>query len=222
LLNKTTPLTEKFNGCIFDFDGVIVDSEPVHAEAKRITLEHFNIKYPYEIFNDFKGRPDVAFFDFVSEKLTADKIQPGYLLSYKNDVYLNLFNDVKLIDGIIPFLNVIRNYFSQIGMATSATKHDLSLMMNKYDLHKYFDFIVTGEDTSKHKPDPEPFLKAISNAGKKASDILIIEDSPNGIIAGKSAGCFVIGITTSFSNEELLSAGADLVVSNYLELAEKL
>ena len=54
---------QDFEACIFDFDGAIIDSEPLHAEAKRLTLEYFRIPHPDEIFAQFKGRPDKAFFE---------------------------------------------------------------------------------------------------------------------------------------------------------------
>ena len=107
-------------------------------------------------------------------------------------------------------------------MATSATVNDLSLVFNKYEIKKYFDVIITGEDTIRHKPDPEPFFKALASTGKLASELFIIEDSPNGIIAGKAAGCFVAGITTSFNKEILKKAGADIIVNDFMGMAEKL
>jgi beta-phosphoglucomutase len=222
VFNNTAPLSEKYTGCLFDFDGVIVDSEPVHAEAKKITLDHFGIDYPESIFSDFKGRPDSVFFEYISEELSASKFLPGKLHAFKSEVYLELFNNVKLIDGIIPFLELSKFKFNTLGMATSATIHDLNLLLNKYNLSKYFSFIVTGDDTIKHKPYPEPFIKALALSGRSSSEIFIIEDSPNGIIAGKAAGCFVVGITTSFSKEILFTSGADIIVDDYMELAEKL
>jgi beta-phosphoglucomutase len=222
ILETLIPLSETYSGCIFDFDGVIVDSEPVHAEAKQITLNHFKIKYPETIFSDFKGRPDSVFFNYVSKHLTGDLQAEHELHSFKNKVYLDLFNNVKLIDGIVPFLELCRFKFSTLAMATSATVNDLNLVFNKYELKKYFDVIVTGEDTVRHKPDPEPFLQALAAAGKTSSELFIIEDSPNGIIAGKAAGCFVAGITTSFDKNVLKKAGADIIVNDFMGMAEKL
>lgn len=222
ILENITPLSEKFSGCIFDFDGVIVDSEPMHAEAKKVTLDHFNIEYPETIFSDFKGRPDSVFFTYVSGSLTGDRYSENELHSYKNKVYLDLFCNVKLIDGIVPFLELCKFKFSTMAMATSATVNDLNLVFDKYGLNTYFDIIISGDDTVKHKPDPEPFLRALTATEKTSSELFIIEDSPNGIIAGKAAGCFVAGITTSFDKEILKKAGADIIVNDFMGMAEKL
>jgi len=81
---------------------------------------------------------------------------------------------------------------------------------------------VTGDDTLRHKPDPEPYLKALVALRITGSDALVIEDSPNGIYAAKAANCDVIGLTTNFRPEELREAGADWVVASYAELVHAL
>jgi hypothetical protein len=79
--------------------------------------------------------------------------------------------------------------------------------------------VILGEETENHKPHPEPYLKALATLGKKASETVVIEDSPNGVISAKAAGCFVIGINTGFTLEELQRAGADHTGTTFKELA---
>jgi len=73
-----------------------------------------------------------------------------------------------------------------------------------------------------HKPNPEPYLKAMSKLGVTGSDTLVIEDSPNGILAAKSADCTIVAITTTFEADELRLAGADMVVASFAELEREL
>lgn len=81
-----------------------------------------------------------------------------------------------------------------------------------------FDLVITADDTSTHKPSPEPYLLALERTGSNKARTMIIEDSSYGIIAGKAAGCIVCGLTTSFDAAILKDAGADLTSDNYREL----
>lgn len=215
-------LKKDFHAFIFDFDGVVVDSEPLHAIAKRNTLDRFLIRYPPALFAEFKGRTDIDFFDYVSRELAQGKATSEELGAYKQKEYIKLFEDVSLVPGIQDFICFSRNQLKRLGLATSATGRDFSLAVKKYQLQTWFDVIITGDDTKNHKPDPEPFLKATSKLSVPADNILVIEDSPNGIKSAKSANCTVVAITTSFESNELYLAGADLVVKSYQELEQEL
>jgi beta-phosphoglucomutase len=212
----------EFEACIFDFDGVIIDSEPLHAEAKRVTLNHFLIPHSGNLFADFKGRPDSAFFQHVATEFANGRMTAHEMEAYKQAVYVQLFDDVPLVSGAIEFLAIARTHFQKLGLATSATRHDFELGARKYQLAKWFDTIVTGDDTARHKPDPEPYLKAMAALGVTSSAALVVEDSPNGIRAAKAAQCAVVGLTTNFPAGELHNAGADWVMASFTELSQAL
>lgn len=213
---------QDFEACIFDFDGVIIDSEPLHAEAKRVTLDHFRIQYPDKLFADFKGRPDSAFFNYVATQLAAGNTTAQEMDAYKRVVYLQLFENVPLVAGVQNFLAVARQSFRKLGLATSATRRDFGLAERKYQLAQWFDVIVTGDDTTRHKPDPEPYLKTLAALGVVGPTTLVIEDSPNGIQSAKLAQCRIAALTTAFPAQELYQAGADWVVTTFAELGREL
>jgi len=212
----------RFQACIFDFDGVIIDSEPLHARAKRTTLDNFQVKYPPTLFADFKGRTDKAFFEFVVNDLASMGVTAEEMDAYKRQVYLKLFENVPLVTGFQEFLPFAKRTFKKLGVASSATPRDFSLAAQKYQLQPWFDVIVTGGDTTKHKPDPEPYLKAMAMLSVAGSETLVIEDSPNGIQSSKSANCTVAAITTAFTPNELRLAGADMIVSSFAELEREI
>ena len=213
---------QDFEACIFDFDGVIIDSEPLHAEAKRITLDRFGVQYPDKLFMDFKGRPDSAFFNFVAIELAAGGETALELEAYKQAIYLELFENVPLVPGVQGFLVAARKSFRKIGLATSATRRNLGLAERKYQLAQWFDVIVTGDDTSRHKPDPEPYVKTMAALETSGLTTLVIEDSPNGIQSAKSAQCSIVALTTTFQAQELYKAGADLVATTFAGLGREL
>ena len=85
-----------------------------------------------------------------------------------------------------------------------------------------FDLVITEVDTALHKPHPDPYLKALEKLPSDILDCIVIEDSPNGIISAKKAGCYVYGLTSSFKGNELMKAGSDEIIENYSELMQKL
>jgi beta-phosphoglucomutase len=148
---------------IFDFDGVIVNSEPAHAAAKKLALTHYSINYEDQLFDRFKGIPDADFFKHVSAQLTKGAIPAVDLLDLKRKHYANLFPEINLVEGILTFISQTKEKGVRIAIASSTTRRDFLLIDEKYNLSRLFDVVVTGDDTLKHKPHPEPYLKAAAS-----------------------------------------------------------
>lgn len=204
-----------FQAVIFDLDGVIINSEELHARAKRRTLDRFDIQYSENIFDDFKGRPDLDFWSYVVHKLTGDTFSVSCLDGYKRIVYISLADEISLIPGVMEFIRQMRESFPRMALVSSATMPDFSIADQKFSLKTWFDQMILGEDTELHKPHPEPYLMALTRLGTKAPETIVIEDSPNGVKSAKAAGCCVLGIATGFATSELLAAGADHAAENF-------
>jgi beta-phosphoglucomutase len=185
-------------------------------------LDQFGIPHVESLFAKFKGHPDSAFFEHVATRLASRRATAGEMQAFKQNAYSRRFGDVPLVAGVLDFLAVARKSFPKLGLATSATRRDFELGARRYELVAWFDAIVTGDDTVRHKPDPEPYLKAMTALGVNSRSALVIEDSPNGIRAAKAAHCPVVGLMTTFGAEELRRAGADWVVASYAELTREL
>jgi beta-phosphoglucomutase len=203
----------------FDFDGVVIDSEPVHAKAKRLVLEKHRISYPDTIFDDYKGRPDDVFFAFVSENLSSERYSSETLYASKKDIFETIITELKLVDGFQKFLQKVKNKRLRTAMVSSTSVYSLNLVDSVFNITDMFDLIITEVDTDKHKPYPDPYLKALEKLPADVLNTIVIEDSPNGIISAKRAGCFVYGLTSSFSADKLREAGADIIVDSYDELS---
>ncbi|HJZ39084.1 MAG TPA: HAD family phosphatase [Bacteroidales bacterium] len=215
---KKSNMPAEFQTIIFDLDGVIINSEELHARAKRMTLNKYGIPYPETIFDDFKGRPDLDFWSYVMHELSDGTCSAAALDAYKRTVYFSISDELSLIPGVSEFIAITRKQFVRMGLVSSATLSDFSFAERKFAIRKWFDIIVLGEDTEQHKPHPEPYLKALSLLGPTPFPAVVIEDSPNGIRSAKAAGCHVFGITTSFTADELKTAGADRVVAGFPEI----
>ena len=111
---------------------------------------------------------------------------------------------------------------TRLGLTTSATRRDQERSFALFDLHAYFEVVVTREDVVHPKPDPEPYRITAERLDVAPAACLVIEDSLNGVLSARRAGCTVAGIATSFSTEQLLQAGARLAADNYEALADHL
>ncbi|MBN2814869.1 MAG: HAD family phosphatase [Bacteroidales bacterium] len=207
---------------LFDLDGVIIHSEALHARAKKTTLERYRIAYPEWLFDAYKGSPDLTFWQYVSGKLCGGRYTTEELDACKRKVYFGLVNELEAIPGVFDFLAWARGHFLKLGLVSSATLADLDLSDRKFGIRRWFDLTVLGEDTVCHKPFPEPYIKALTMLDVKGSSVMVIEDSPNGIKAAKTAGCYVTGITTGFDKALLQGAGADAVAGTFEEIRSML
>jgi len=205
-----------------DLDGVIIDSESLHARAKRETLVHFGIHHSETIFADFRGRPDSAFFAYVEADLAPGKYSAAALNEFKWDLYSKIADQVELIEGVERFVKICKERYDKLLLVTSARSRDVEVADRNLHFLSWFDGIIHGDHTTHHKPHPEPYLKAAEMAGMPATDMMVVEDSPNGIRSALAAGCRVVGITTSFPEAVLLEAGAHCVGNSYGDVARML
>jgi len=199
----------------FDFDGVVVDSEPIHAKTKELTLKAYGIEYPPEIFDQFKGIPENEFFIHVSEHLDPLHRPFGLLIKKRHECLAEMLPGMPFIDGVVDCIKLLKERGVMTVLVTSSKQMELD-NINKYlNFMHLFDHVVPAEATAKHKPNPDPYLKALEMVHTDACDVIVIEDSPNGIISGKSAGCRVFAITTSFPEVDLVKSGADMVFDDF-------
>lgn len=204
---------------LFDLDGVIVDSELLHVKALDLTCRHFGFVLLPEDIVRFKGvTEEQAARHFINDnKLTALKI--AEFIAYKSKLYTqSITQELELIEGAVDFIKFCRASGWRIGLTTSALPENVESVLQKFQLASCFEAVVSGGEVTHSKPHPEPYLKTAKKLDIEPQHCLVIEDSVNGVRSGKSAGCRVIGITTTFAADELHAAGADLVVNSFADI----
>lgn len=204
---------------LFDMDGVVVDSEKLHLQAMDLALKTFGIEISQAQLLEFVGRSDEAFFQYVYDEISKQE-SINTMLEEKNKQFDILHNDLQFVEGFSNFIKKVHALKLKTALVTSSSQYSVGRANEILNHTKLFDVVVCEESTTKHKPNPEPYLLGLSKTNSQASTSLVIEDSINGIIAGKAAGCTVIGLTTSFDKERLLKAGADYVANSYTEVEE--
>ena len=211
----TTQLKQK-KAVIFDMDGVVIDSEPLHERSSRIVLAQHNLEIQDEVFADFKGSTDRTILEYLIAENNLD-VGVEDLLKQKRSTYASLIDELQPIHGVISFINRISGDY-RLALTTSASRRNKELAFSKFNLHRFFEVVITSDDINNPKPDPEPYLETTTRLAIDPQDCVVIEDSFNGVRSASGAGCTVVGITTSFEKAALMDAGADYVISGYDEL----
>jgi HAD superfamily hydrolase (TIGR01509 family) len=204
---------------IFDMDGVIVDTEPVHRYAYFQHFEELNIEVSEEMYTSFTGFSTRNTFQRLKEQFGINE-EVEDLIQRKRSIFNDAFDtkeDLELLEGVE---NLIKDFYKngmQLIVASSASKVTIERVFNRFGLHQYFSHIVSGEDFPKSKPHPAIFEHAASLSIASKENCIVIEDSTNGIKAAKAAGIFCIGYNSIHSKGQDLTL-ADVVVSHFNEL----
>jgi beta-phosphoglucomutase len=211
---------------IFDFDGVISDSEPSHFAAYNKVLADFGIQIKKEeYYAEYLGFTDYEAFEDIQKRYKTNfkGLSLEQLVERKAEIFKELIGKGgHLIDGIAELIGQLKKNKIKIAINSGATAADIKIMLEDSGLADYFDVIVTADDVEKGKPDPEGYLLAlkklngISDAPIAAKQCVVIEDSHWGIVAAKKAGMKVVAVTNSYPAGELKEA--DMIIKSVKQL----
>ena len=180
---------------IFDFDGLIIDSESPEFEAWQELFAQYGRELGQELWADLVGRPPIHFdlygyfckhVDPVAdvEKLREDRRARVIALTVKQPI----------LPGVEEYLQAAVALGLKIGLASSSSRDHVHGHLHRLKLLHYFQSIRCFEDTEQHKPDPTPYLKVLEDLGVQAEEAIALEDSPNGVTAAKAAGIFCVAV----------------------------
>lgn len=205
---------------IFDMDGVIVDTEPVHHYAYNQHFKQLNIEVSPEMYASFTGNSTKNIFEKLKAQFDLkDDVQT--LVETKRTLFNDAFDnkeDLYLLNGVEDLIIDLHKNGMQLVLASSSAKVTINRIFNRFGLYNYFTHIVSGEDFPKSKPDPAIFIHAAYLSKTPIENCIVIEDSTNGIKAAKSAGIYCIGYD-SFNSKMQDYSLADKVISDFNELS---
>jgi mannitol-1-/sugar-/sorbitol-6-phosphatase len=203
---------------LLDLDGTLVDSEPKHCEAHRTFLATMGIQASDEVMFSNIGKGDRAFYAALMDRhgVTAE---PDEWVRRKTESLMRSYriDGLSLRPGARALLDAAFRDGLPCMVVTSAERRLCSLSLEVAGLAPRLPSRVCFEDTTKHKPDPAPYLLATRRLGVPPSRCLVIEDSAAGVRAGKAAGCTVVGFPGLVKREELFAAGADRCIASLEE-----
>jgi HAD superfamily hydrolase (TIGR01509 family) len=205
---------------IFDMDGVIVDTEPVHRYAYFKQFDELNITVTEDMYTSFTGFSTRNTFQKLKEVFVIEQ-EVEDLIQRKRTIFNDAFDskaDLELLEGVEHLIKELYQNGMQLILASSASKVTIERVFSRFKLHEYFTHVVSGEDFPKSKPHPAIFEHAASLSIAPKENCIVIEDSTNGIKAAKAAGIFCVGYNSIHSEAQDLSE-ADFVINHFNELS---
>ncbi len=181
---------------IFDMDGVLIDSEPIHVEIEKILFAKLEIDVTEAVHRSFMGASnEFMYTDLRSRFKLAESV--GELIErdelFRSD-YFNRLATIPVNDGLVSLLNQIKSAGLKLAVATSSSPEIANILLNKCEITPFFDAIVTTSEAGKSKPSPDVYLLAANKIGVLPENCIVFEDSPNGLLAAKSAGMYCVVI----------------------------
>jgi beta-phosphoglucomutase len=204
---------------IFDMDGVIVDTEPVHRYAYFQHFAELDIPVTEAMFTTFTGNSTRNVFQNLKTLFNLEQDVED-LIQRKRTIFNEAFDtkeDLELLEGVENLIKEFHQKGMQLILASSASKVTIERVFSRFKLHQYFTHIVSGEDFPKSKPDPAIFEYAASMSIAFKENCIVIEDSTNGVKAAKAAGIYCVGYNSIHSKLQDLSA-ADVVINHFNEI----
>ncbi|MFK5982094.1 MAG: HAD family hydrolase [Flavobacteriaceae bacterium] len=205
---------------LFDMDGVIVDTEPLHSKAYYKMFDAVNINVSEELYESFTGQATLPICKRLCEVFKLSE-SPEILVKLKRTFFKELFfNDpsLTLIEGV---LDLIKEYYQNgltLVLASSASMTTINNVFTRFNLDQYFVAKLSGADLKASKPHPEIFINAAKTSGFSTQECIVIEDSTNGIIAANKAGIYCVGFKSPNSKNQDYSK-ANKVISSFKEIA---
>ena len=196
-------------GVIFDMDGVIINSEPVHYEAYRQVLEELGCEeeYTYEIYQKTVGSTQYRVVEEIINRfgltLSVEEIQDRGL---KKQSEIFKTEGYPPVPGAVELIRKLHNAGLKLAVASSSVEALIEESIRGIGVTEYFDRMVSADTLDKPKPEPDVFLLAAQELGLSPDECIIIEDSENGVLAAKAAGIPCVGYINPDSGKQDLSA----------------
>ena len=210
----------------FDFNGVVIDDEPLHMKAYQEVLAAEGITLTDEAYLTMLGMDDATFVRTAYEragKSLSDETARAVIAREAASHRKMIEDELPLFPGVVTFIKAVARHY-QLGIVSMASRAGIDYVLERARLAKSFTVVVSAEDAHACKPDPCCYERALERLNEKrrearqlpllAGECLVIEDSPPGIQSGRAAGMRTLGVTNTVSEEALRTAGADVVTTN--------
>ena len=219
-------LLKMIRAIFFDFNGVIIDDERIHLKAYREVLNGEGLDFSDNDYFACLGMDDVAFvraaYARAEKAVTEDKTRE--VIDREHQLHRQLISkELPVSAGVVTFIKAAAQRYA-LGLVSMAERSEIEHVLKLASLDKCFSVLVSAGLGLKHKPAPDSYQRALESLNEArrtnrklpllASECLVIEDAPPGILAGRAAGMHTLGVTNTVSAGTLRAAGAEVVTAN--------
>lgn len=211
---------ENIDACIFDMDGTLIDSMSIWREVDKEYFGRYNIEMPPTYSKDIEGLSVIEVAKYTKEHFPFPRTIDEMISDWNEMARDHYATVVCFKEGALRFLKWCRENNIKTGIATSNSKYLFNAVSEHLSFDKYIDAVVTGEDVSYGKPNPECYLKVAEKLGIHPSKCLVFEDLPLGLKAGISAGMRVVAVKDWYSESQINEKVdlAELLIDDYNSL----
>jgi len=204
---------------IFDMDGVLIDSEPIHITIEKQVFDKLGIDVSETVHRSYMGASSEFMYSDLRSRFKLTKSVTELMENdelFRSD-YFHRLDTIPANDGLICLLSQIKSAGLKLAVATSSSPEIANLLLNKCGIASFFDAIVTTSEAGESKPSPDVYLLAAKKIGVSPEDCIVFEDSPNGLSSAKSAGMFCVVIQSDNDLIQKLSK-ADYLIQSFTEM----
>lgn len=200
---------------VFDMDGLMIDSERLYFEVEREMARRYGREVKDETLWRMMGRKPIEGLTIFVEELGLP-LEPAEAVRLRNDLMRErMKHDLQPMPGLFSILEALHGKF-KLAVSTGAPQEFLDIALNKLGVREKFDALQASDHIRKGKPAPEIFLKTCQKLGVRPEEAIVLEDSENGVIAGKRAGCFVIAVPSEYTRGQDFSQ-ADFIATSLFD-----
>ena len=205
---------------LFDFDGVITDSEPYVFEVlKQMIKDNFGIELPYSDINMTIGCSDRKVAEYIATEYHIDySVELSEKLKKNYPDYYFEYEDIKPFPYLRELLSILKARGRKVAIVSSTDRAHLEAALSRMGLSGFIDTIISGSDVQNKKPSPEPYLKGLEALSVDKQDAVVIEDSPTGIQSAVNAGIDCIGFEGSEVKQD--TEKASIIIASYKKMIE--
>jgi beta-phosphoglucomutase len=207
----------------FDFNGVIIDDEPLHLQAYTEALREAGVELTKEAYFESLGMDDVTFvraaFERVGREVSDEELR-RVIESEQAKHRALIEKELPIFPGVVTFVKALARVYP-LCVVSMAARAQIDYALERAGLARYFPVVVSAEDVNVCKPNPACYLTALAKLNEQRAHLhvlplspgecLVIEDSPPGIRAGRAAGMLTLGVTNTVPDAALREAGAHSV-----------
>ena len=207
-----------YQALIFDFDGVIFDSERWWSIFEHKALDTLIPTWTAEDVHKLKGRSVYDTYDYLQEEFGLEIDRDEYL-EHMEEVARNVYENCEPVPGVLEFFTACQEHGLTLAIGSSSKRTWIEGALAKWNIQASFEAIVTSDDipVGQGKPHPAIYLKAAEKIGKEPKHCIVIEDAAHGIASAKAAGMYCIGLKNDPESKQDFSE-ADMVEGSFGEI----